>query len=1037
MALFQKSVQKKFINALDKSKVETAYQRLLTYFGNPIIQENIRLAKEEQFQEGFLNQLFVEILGYRMSPQPFFNLITEQKNEKNSKKADGAILKNDKPIAVIELKSLKTVDLQSIELQAFSYKNNQSQCVYVITSNFQKVRFYIENAIDWEEFDLFNLSKERFQLLYLCLHAEHLLADLPLRVKKDSVQKEEDITKKLYNDYAGFKKALFKDILSKDKSLDKLVLFKKTQKLLDRFLFIFFAEDKGLLPPNSVKEIVNQWNTLKDLDAYQPLYNRFKQYFGYLNHGHQTPQYSIFAYNGGLFAPDAFLDNLTISDGLLYNYTQLLSGYDFETDVDTNILGHIFEHSLNETDEIAASATHTAVDKSKTKRKKDGIFYTPRYITKYIVENTVGALCQRKLDELGIDPNNIDIHADKETKNAVCKKIHRYRDWLLSITILDPACGSGAFLNQALTFLMEEHQRIDAMFKSLYDVPITLTDNVIQILENNIFGVDINEESVEIARLSLWLRTAKVGRKLNDLSRNVLCGNSLISDPDVAGASAFDWQKAFPQVFEKGGFDVVIGNPPYGASFTDNEKNYLKQVYEKVHIRTPESYNYFVYKMYLLTNPNAALGVIIPSSFLNQIEFEKTRKVLIENSILTKIISLGDAVFQDVATPTCIIVADKAKRCVNSLFSDLTKYDRNKLMDIVENPAIYQDAHSIATNQDCSFIVKKNQDLLKKCYQFPTLKTIAEEVATGVSSGFDKAYVFTKDEIKNKKLEIDLLKKMVIGGEINRYSLEHFSEKSLIYITSEDDIKLYPNIENELIQHKETLLKRREAANGKIEWYALNWARRKKLFEEPKILIRQTANRILATYDENKWYCLKSGLIIQLSVENELNYKYLLCILNSKVMDFIYQDLVNEGDRVFPEVKPVQLFKLPIPIVTSSKQTLLIDLADKMLSLHAQLHEAQTEFQQLLLDNFTKITINRAIENWHQGDFGAFKKVLEKQKIEIPLKKQKEWREMFETEKAAYLSLQTQIAQTETAIDTLVYALYDLTDEEIQIIENQ
>ncbi|MEO0041863.1 MAG: hypothetical protein RL329_1311, partial [Bacteroidota bacterium] len=228
MALFQKSVQKKFINALDKTKVEAAYQRLLVHFGNPVIQENIRLAKEEQYQEGFLNQLFVEILGYRMSPQPFFNLITEQKNEKNSKKADGAILKNDKPIAVIELKSLKTVDLQSIELQAFSYKNNQSQCVYVITSNFQKVRFYIENAIDWEEFDLFHLSKERFQLLYLCLHAEHLLADLPLRVKKDSLEKEEDITKKLYNDYAGFKKALFKDILSKDKSLDRLLLFKKT-----------------------------------------------------------------------------------------------------------------------------------------------------------------------------------------------------------------------------------------------------------------------------------------------------------------------------------------------------------------------------------------------------------------------------------------------------------------------------------------------------------------------------------------------------------------------------------------------------------------------------------------------------------------------------------------------------------------------------------------------------------------------------------------------------------------------------------------
>ncbi len=1007
MALFQKSVQKKFINALDKTKVEAAYQRLLVHFGNPIIQENIRLAKEEQYQEGFLNQLFVEILGYRMSPQPFFNLITEQKNEKNSKKADGAILKNEKAIAVIELKSLKTVDLQSIELQAFSYKNNQSQCVYVITSNFQKVRFYIENAIDWEEFDLFHLSKERFQLLYLCLHAEHLLADLPLRVKKDSLEKEEDITKKLYNDYAGFKKALFKDILSKDKSLDKLLLFKKTQKLLDRFLFIFFAEDKGLLPPNSVKKIVNQWDTLKDLDAYQPLYNRFKQYFGYLNHGHQTPQYSIFAYNGGLFAPDAFLDNLTISDGLLYNYTQLLSGYDFETDVDTNILGHIFEHSLNETDEIAASATNATIDKSKTKRKKDGIFYTPRYITKYIVENTVGALCQRKLDELGIDPNNIDIHADKETKNAVCKKIHRYRDWLLSITILDPACGSGAFLNQALTFLMEEHQRIDAMFKSLYDVPISLTDNVIQILENNIFGVDINEESVEIARLSLWLRTAKVGRKLNDLSRNVLCGNSLISDPDVAGASAFDWQKAFPHVFEKGGFDVVIGNPPYGAAIKSAEKEFFIKNYQYQSYQL-DTYMIFFEQSFKLMKMEGLLGFITPTTWLSALFASKIRELLVNSKVVKQIVHYNYFVFTDATVETDIYIFRNATPTPNC---DITILFENT--DITKN-------HTILVPQS-EWIAKNAAPI--NVYQSPKMAEIINRVATIALGKIAKivqgtkpyqvgkgnppqteAILSTKPYDSPKKLD-DTFKPLLRGDLMHRYST-------------------YWN-QNYYISYGNWLAEPR---------YSAEFDRNEKL------VIRQTGDSIISTFD-NQQFIVRDNLYV-LWIPNDVvpifHIKYILSILNAKFTTWYYQNAMNpEKGKVLAQVKRGHLIEVPIPNIDKAKQLVFIDLADKMLVLKSQLQEIQTAFQQLLLDNFTKITINRAIENWHQGDFGAFKKVLEKQKIEIPLKKQKEWRELFETEKTAYHALQTQIATTETAIDKMVYALYELTAEEIQIIENQ
>jgi type I restriction-modification system DNA methylase subunit/REP element-mobilizing transposase RayT len=595
MSLFQKSVEKKYLNELDPALVDKKFNDFQSYFGNTEIQENIRNSKEEEFQEGFIRELFVNILNYTLKPKPGFNIVLEKKNVDDSRKADAAIINNFstdgmnptdglKPkqtdgltrqlqaiatrqlqaIAVIELKSTSTTDLDTVETQAFGYKNHHPNCVYVITSNFEKLRFYIHNAVDYLEFDLFNLSKEQFSLLWLCLSKDNILKDLPLRIKESSVLQEENVTKQLYADYSKFREAIFENIVKNNSSninngvnpvVDPLTLFKKTQKLLDRFLFIFFAEDRLLLPPNSISEIIKQWTTLKeDLDAYVPLYERFKKYFDYMNTGFKGKKYDIFPYNGGLFFPDEILDNITIDDNILHEHTLKLSAYDFETDVDVNILGHIFEHSLAEIENVQAKLRGEHIDKQKTKRKKDGIFYTPKYITKYIVENTVGKLCEEKRNELEIIDEEYAKgrkNRKKDTIKSLDKKLNAYRNWLLSLTILDPACGSGAFLNQALEFLINEHKKIDELRAQLFGGGIVFSDITNEILEKNIYGVDLNEESVDIAKLSLWLRTARKGRKLNTLSNNIKCGNSLIDDPEVAGEKAFNWQKEFPHIFEK------------------------------------------------------------------------------------------------------------------------------------------------------------------------------------------------------------------------------------------------------------------------------------------------------------------------------------------------------------------------------------------------------------------------------------------------------------------------------------------------------
>ena len=452
--------------------------------------------------------------------------------------------------------------------------------MYVITSNFEKIRFYINNAVDFEEFNLFTINEEQFELLHLCLAKDNVLGNIPLKIKEASLQEEEKITKRFYGEYSLFKRELYRDLVKQNMKNEvfraelnnedtdrankniKRLLFKKSQKLIDRFLFIFFAEDSTLLPSNSAKKILDKWKADVDFGDVRPLYNLFKQYFNYLDTGRQKTdsREEIFAYNGGLFKPDAILDSLLINDDLLYKHVNTLQARDFESEVDVNILGHIFENSLNEIESVNAEIEGADFDKQKSKRKKDGVFYTPKYITKYIVDNTVGKLCNEKKAELKIVEEEYHPKRQKETKKKLLAALEAYREWLLQLTILDPACGSGAFLNQSLDFLIKEHQYLDELQTKLLGGGFVFPNIENTVLENNIYGVDLNEESVEIAKLSLWLRTAQPRRKLNDLSSNIKCGNSLIDSKAVAGDKAFKWEEEFPNIFpekEKKAFHIT------------------------------------------------------------------------------------------------------------------------------------------------------------------------------------------------------------------------------------------------------------------------------------------------------------------------------------------------------------------------------------------------------------------------------------------------------------------------------------------------
>ena len=289
--MFQNTIVKKFISSQNEDELISKWNTFKNYFHDSGNQNRIRELKEEQFQEGFLKELFVGIFGYIITPNENYNLIPELKNPKDNRKVDGALIFNQVVKCVIELKGTNTTDLGKVETQAFSYKNNQPGCKYVVTSNFEKLRFYVEDATEFIEFNLFELSQDEFNLMYLCLSSTNIENDIPQKIKSESLSQEDLITKNFYKDYSSFKRELFNNLIELNQDFDKLILFKKSQKLLDRLLFLFFGEDKFLLPPNSVRLILDDWKDLIERDVEIPLYDRFKKYFGYLNTGFKGNRY--------------------------------------------------------------------------------------------------------------------------------------------------------------------------------------------------------------------------------------------------------------------------------------------------------------------------------------------------------------------------------------------------------------------------------------------------------------------------------------------------------------------------------------------------------------------------------------------------------------------------------------------------------------------------------------------------------------------------------------------------------------------------
>lgn len=930
-------------------------RELVKKYNQTVASGRLKFYNEENTKKDFLTPLFRE-LGWDVENTKAHDEVTNE--DKVSKgRVDYAFRINGIPKFFLEAKALnKSLNESEDALQAINYAWHKDT-TWAVLSDFKTLIIY--NA----EVKGKTLSDARFIVLTCDQFVDQFQklwwlskpAFIENLLDKEALSWGKKLRKTKVGDQLLQELMVYRELLSKDilknnagKNLSEEEIDESVQRIIDRLIFIRTTEDRQIEAP-MLRPIIRDIKDKKRGNFTRELNGLYRYY--------------DFYYNSKLFLLH-LCENLEISDDVmtkvvegLYESKESLTNYDFFA-IDADVLGNIYEQYLGHI--LRKTLKRAKIESKDTHRKEQGIYYTPTYIVDYIVRNT---LCEALKNK---KPSEVD-----------------------HIKILDMACGSGSFLIKAFDALNEYYRLRDKDYtQTKMDTDNGVSNDTWKItrksniLRKNLYGVDLDQKAVEIAQLNLLLKTAESKHRLPDLQENIKCGNSILSqavvDPSSMPGSPeatkpFDWNKEFPSIIFNGGWDVIIGNPPYVRQEELSEiKPYLQANYESFH-GMADLFVYFFEKELSLLKKDGYFGMIVSNKWLKAGYGINLRKYLSQYWI-EQYIDFGDLqVFEGATTYPCIIIIRKIKKpnpkivvcnVKTLIFDSLTNY--------VKENGFTSDQRNLDengwnfSNDFISGIISK---INTKC--IPLRDYVKNQIYYGIKTGFNEAYVIQNQE-RNELTARDPNNKEIIvpfisGEDIKRYGI-NFKENYLILAKIGIDISKYPIIFERLSHYKKQLEQRSDKGE---KWYELRACSYYDIFTKPKIMFGEIQVLPKFTFDDKGYY--PNNKIFTIPLDD----KQLLAILNSRIAWFLIKNYCNRvrGGYI---LNWKYLGKIPIPIAKSPE---LQQLSEKMLQL-----------KEVLISLKGKQTDEK-------------------------------------------IRIEKEIAETDKRIDELIYDLYGLNSEERQIVE--
>ncbi|MFW6282934.1 MAG: Eco57I restriction-modification methylase domain-containing protein [Minisyncoccales bacterium] len=828
---------------------------------------------EEKIKSWFIEPLF-EALGWSR-----YDMSKEERILKG--RADYVVRIGNQNKLVIEAKKTSVGLNEEEGRQAVSYAHHKNIKFSVLT-NFKQIRVYhaLSNIKHIDK----NLLKD--DTGYLWLNCEDFIKNfdrLWLLSKESFEQGEinkllENVDKKLIKpidesilaDLLQYREWLSKDLKSKRSYLEGSQIDEIVQILIDRLIFMRSVEDRGLEAQDFLLKIINDVEKgFTDMNLWAVLKAQFQRF---------DKTYNSKLFQEGLLEKEGFFDNkvlVKVIKGLYYGTQDHQERYMFD-EIPVDLLGSIYEQYLGIV--LRGTEKRVKLDLLSRKRKKMGIYYTPSYIVDYIVKNTIGEYTKKKsLDEI------------------------------LDIKIIDPACGSGSFLIKAFQELIniieerlkkgEKSEKYQNTFKE-WKGKLSLGEKT-TILTNCIFGVDLDEKAVELAQLNLLLKileeeTRKTRKRvLPTMKDNIKNGNSLISDSRFD--KAFNWNAQFPDVFRDGGFDVVVGNPPYVDYSKIKGTAYFNQNYESSKVNNNvvkyNLFQLFIEKSIRLLGDGGMFGFINPNTYLSTQNAFALRKLILEETSLKKIIDVSHLkVFKDASTYPVITIFKKGNEKNNKL-----------------GVAVINDEKDLVENLKLNEI---NQEEFEKDKKLNFM----------ISSNKENKEIMTKLDFCDKLK--DYQKTFVWGSSITGFAKYKAKEK-------ENDKKYSP-----VIQTRD------------IKRYCINWKgeyienkiysdKLKEIFKQKKIVIARVTKGIQATIDDKGYYVGKSSILIP---KDENLFKIILAIINSKLINYYYKMKFETthmaGGYIRFDIPYLKLLPIKLPNETQAKK--IKELVERIMQFHKE-----------------------------------------------------------------------------------------------------